>query len=120
MKKWILGCVAGVIVTLGAGCGTRSPAKQQSAGKIAGIPAQKTVELGSGVKLELVLIPAGSFVMGDDTGLDDEKPVHEVTITKPFYLGRYEVTVAQFRRFVEETGYATDAEQGTEIGRAHV
>ena len=46
-------------------------------------------------------------------GLDDEKPVHKVTITKPFYLGQYEVTVEQFRRFVEATGYATDAEKGT-------
>ena len=37
----------------------------------------------------------------------------DVYIAKPFYLGRYEVTVEQFRRFVEETGYATDAEKGT-------
>ena len=51
--------------------------------------------------------------MGDDNGLDDEKPVHAVTITQPFYLGKYEVTVEQFRRFIEATGYATDAEKGT-------
>ncbi len=51
--------------------------------------------------------------MGDNSGLDDEKPVHKVTISKPFYLGRREITVAQFRRFVEETGYTTDAEKGT-------
>ena len=77
------------------------------------MPLQKTIDLGGGVKLEMVLIPAGSFVMGDNMGLDDEKPVHKVTITKPFYLGQYEVTVEQFRRFVEATGYATDAEKGT-------
>jgi formylglycine-generating enzyme required for sulfatase activity len=51
--------------------------------------------------------------MGDDKGLDDEKPVHKVTISKPFYLGKHEVTVEQFRQFVEATGYATDAEKGT-------
>ena len=38
---------------------------------------------------------------------------HDVTITKPFYLGKHEVTVEQFRQFVETTGYATDAEKGT-------
>jgi formylglycine-generating enzyme required for sulfatase activity len=61
----------------------------------------------------MVLIPAGSFVMGDASGLDDEKPVHKVTITKSFYLGKYEVTIEQFRQFVEATGYVTDAEKGT-------
>jgi len=61
----------------------------------------------------LVLIPVGPFVMGDDNGHDDEKPAHKVTISKPFYLGRCEVTVEQFRRFVEATGYTTDAEKGT-------
>ena len=100
MKNWIIWCVAWVVVTLAAGCGTRPS-------------SQKTIDLGGDVKLEMVLIPAGSFVMGDDRGLDDEKPVHKVTITKPFYLGQYEVTVAQFRRFVKATGYATDAEKGT-------
>ena len=98
---------------LAAGCGTRPPSKQQNAGEVLGMPVQKTIELGNDVKLEMVLIPAGSFVMGDSRGLDDEKPVHKVTITKPFYLGKHEVTIEQFRRFVEATGYATDAEQGT-------
>jgi formylglycine-generating enzyme required for sulfatase activity len=77
------------------------------------MPAQKTIELGNSVKLEMVLIPAGPFAMGDDRGLDDEKPVHKVKIGKPFYMGKHEVTVEQFRCFVEATGYVTDAEEGT-------
>jgi len=97
MKTWY---VAALITTLAAGCGTRPP-------------SQRTVDLGDGMTLETVLIPAGSFVMGDDSTLDDEKPAHKVTITKPFYLGKHEVTVEQFRRFIETTGYATDAEKGT-------
>ncbi|MFC1596728.1 formylglycine-generating enzyme family protein [Planctomycetota bacterium] len=113
MKNVIIWCVAGIAVTLAAGCGTRPPSKQQNAGKASGMSVQKTIELGGDVPLEMVLIPAGAFVMGDNRGLDDEKPVHEVTITKSFYLGRYEVTIEQFRRFVEVTGYATDAERGT-------
>ena len=55
-----------------------------------------TVDLGSGVKLEMVLVPAGEFQMGSpdsDIDADDrEKPQHRVRITKPFYLGKYLVT----------------------------
>jgi formylglycine-generating enzyme required for sulfatase activity len=42
----------------------------------------------------------------------DELPRHRVTITKGFWLARTEVTVQQFRQFVEETGYKTQAEAG--------
>ena len=126
MKNLMLWFVTGAAVAWAAGCGTRTLSEQKEAGKTldvpaqspqvnraSGGPAQQAIELGGGTKLELVLIPAGSFVMGDNDGLDDEKPVHAVTITPPFYLGKYEVTVEQFRRFVEATGYATDAEKGT-------
>jgi formylglycine-generating enzyme required for sulfatase activity len=40
-----------------------------------------------------------------------ERPVHRVTISQPFYLGKYEVTKGQFKKFVEDTGYKTDAEK---------
>ena len=53
---------------------------------------ETTLDLGNDVKLDMVLIPAGSFTMGDDS----EKPVNKVTITKPFYLGKYEVTQEQW------------------------
>jgi formylglycine-generating enzyme required for sulfatase activity len=53
--------------------------------------------LGGGVKLDLVLIRPGTFLMGSEKGFDDEKPVHEVTISQPFYLGKYEVTQAQWK-----------------------
>lgn len=59
---------------------------------------------------DMVLIPAGSFMMGSDEGEADEKPVHEVYIDA-FYLDKYEVTVAQFKKFVEAAGYKTDAEK---------
>jgi formylglycine-generating enzyme required for sulfatase activity len=56
---------------------------------------QKEVEdkadLGKGVKLDLVLIPAGKFLMGSP----NEKQ-HDVTLTKPFYIGKYEVTQEQY------------------------
>jgi formylglycine-generating enzyme required for sulfatase activity len=48
---------------------------------------------------EMVVIPAGSFRMGDlnGGGADDEKPVHRVTIPRPFAVGKYEVTQAEWR-----------------------
>jgi len=46
------------------------------------------------------LIPAGSFLMGSDPNLEmsseDEAPLHRVSISRPFYLGKYEVTQAQW------------------------
>jgi formylglycine-generating enzyme required for sulfatase activity len=56
-----------------------------------------TVDLGAGVKMEFVLIQPGSFLMGSEKGRADEKPANKVTITKPFYLGKYEVTQEQWQ-----------------------
>jgi formylglycine-generating enzyme required for sulfatase activity len=49
------------------------------------------------IGMEFVLIPAGTFQMGSTTGDSDERPVHQVTISQPFYLGKYEVTQAQWQ-----------------------
>jgi len=61
---------------------------------------------------EMVWIPGGSFRMGDiqGGGDSDEQPVHSVSVRR-FAMGRYEVTVGQFRQFVNATGYRTDAEK---------
>jgi formylglycine-generating enzyme required for sulfatase activity len=50
------------------------------------LPATKTLDLGNGVNLELVLIPAGKFIMGQ---AETNVPVHAVTLTKAFYMGRF-------------------------------
>ena len=59
---------------------------------------------------EMVVLPAGSYRMGSPSyeqgRQEDEGPVHEVTIAAPFAIGVYEVTVAEFGRFVDETGYS--------------
>jgi formylglycine-generating enzyme required for sulfatase activity len=61
--------------------------------------------------IELVRIEPGTFTMGARFGgWDNERPTHEVEITRPFYMGKHEVTVGQFKRFVAETGYKTVAE----------
>ena len=51
-----------------------------------------------------VLIPAGTFQMGSNAGFDDDKPVHQVTITKDFYMGKYEVTQAEYEKYCSYTG----------------
>jgi formylglycine-generating enzyme required for sulfatase activity len=52
------------------------------------------------IGMEFVLIPAGSFTMGADQNFEeanyDETPQHRVTISKPFYLGKYEVTIGEW------------------------
>jgi formylglycine-generating enzyme required for sulfatase activity len=61
--------------------------------------------------IEMVRIPGGTFQMGSNCGRDAEKPLHKVSINT-FYLGRTAVTVGQFRAFVAESGYRTEAERG--------
>ena len=60
--------------------------------------------------MELALIPAGQFAMGSPDAANGEFPVHPVTISRPFFLAKYEVTKGQFKKFVQETSYVTDAE----------
>ena len=47
--------------------------------------------------MEFVSVPAGTFTMGSDHGSNDERPAHQVTISKPFLIGRYEVTAGQWK-----------------------
>ena len=63
----------------------------------------------------MVEIPAGEFTMGNDGGDDDEKSAHTVTL-EAFELDKFEVTNADFARFVEATGYQTEAEKAGEAG----
>ncbi|MBJ7900161.1 MAG: SUMF1/EgtB/PvdO family nonheme iron enzyme [Cyanobacteria bacterium RI_101] len=60
-----------------------------------GSPKNLTEVLPGGVKLELVKIPAGSFLMGSNES-DCEKPIHQVSV-KEFYLGKYPVTQEQWQ-----------------------
>ena len=58
---------------------------------------------------EMVLIPSGSFEMRDhfDGGDDDELPIHEVELDA-FYMDAYQVTVGQFKQFIEDSRYDYD------------
>jgi formylglycine-generating enzyme required for sulfatase activity len=61
------------------------------------VPGMVSIDLGEGMTMEFVLIPAGSFMMGAGAEKDDG-PVHQVTFAKPFYLGKYEVTQEQWQK----------------------
>jgi formylglycine-generating enzyme required for sulfatase activity len=78
------------------------------AGAPKGEPMSFTV---SNVSFEFMPIPAGWFLMGSSSGHGDERPVHKVVIEYDFHIGTTEVTVRQFRAFVEATGYRTVAER---------
>jgi len=65
-------------------------------------PPELTLDLGDGVTMELVYIKPGTFVMGGESKTDGrfecvEVPKHEVQLTNGFYLGKYEVTQAQYQ-----------------------
>lgn len=78
------------------------------------------------VGLKLTLIPAGEFTMGGEgtpeavfkmfphverRWLDAEAPRHVVRITKPFYMGKYEVTLGQYKMFLSDSHYQLDAQR---------
>jgi formylglycine-generating enzyme required for sulfatase activity len=68
---------------------------------------------GGGVAPEMVVIPFGSFVMGssdsDPGHQDNEAPAHEVAFERGFAMARNEITVAEFKRFIDSSHYRTAA-----------
>jgi formylglycine-generating enzyme required for sulfatase activity len=99
------------------------------------VPSLDPPQITNALGMRLNLIPAGDFTMGDQGSAEKtarlfqrfgapspdsfvpEYPPHRVRINRPFYLGVTEVTVEQFRRFVDETKYKTDAEREGKGGR---
>ena len=95
----------------------------------AGVAAEPPppVRLENSLGMRFVRVPAGSFMMGHAENADtwardfpaypldrfaklfDEAPVHRVRITRDFFLGQHEVTVGQFRRFLERSGHVPES-----------
>jgi len=83
------------------------------------LPKTMTLDLGDDVKMELVLIPAGDFMMGSklspaeaakafggrEANYANEHPRRKVTISKPFYMGIHEVTQAQWETLMDNKPY---------------
>ncbi len=73
--------------------------RQAETAKALKIPVEKTIDLGNGVKIELVLVPAGWFMMGSPAAEPSHSRSEEqrvVKIDKPFYVAKYEMTHAQY------------------------
>lgn len=81
---------------------------------------QDSLAIG-GLGPKMVVVPAGEFMMGappdEPMSFDAERPVHKVTIRKPFAISQYEITFAEFDRFVEATGHRRPSDKGW--GKAH-
>ena len=105
---------------------------QEAWAEYLGVPVEREVELGGGETLTMVLIPPGEFLMGSTekeirgllqeadkrnlprpyvARISREGPQHRVQITPAFYMGKYEVTVRQFRQLVDGTKYQANCER---------
>ncbi len=65
----------------------------------ANLPTTLKIDLADGRALDLALVPAGEFIMGDAGGASDEIPVSKVRIDQPFYMGAMEISNAQYAAF---------------------
>lgn len=66
---------------------------------------------------EMVLVEAGTFLMGAEDGAADERPVHEVTLTRTILVASTEVTRSEYREFCDETGRSMPRVRGEENDR---
>ena len=93
----------------------RVQALQQQTAQALGLPVEFRDDLESGGQGPVMIVtPAGRFLMGSPEGELERRDVerqHEVQVAV-FAIGKYAVTVGQFKRFVEAKGYRTEAEKG--------
>ncbi len=71
-------------------------------------------ELTNSIGMKFRLIQPGTFMMGSpasEAGRASDERQHQVTLTQPFYMGVYPVTVGDFKRFVDKVGYKTEGER---------
>lgn len=78
---------------------------QKQAAEKAGLPLEKKIDISSEVNMVVVFIPAGEFEMGspvDELKRDNDEGQHHIKLTKPFYMGKCEVTQLQYREVMGE------------------
>ena len=99
--------VAALLDTLGA-AGRVEPARRAAAGKALAAVGDPRPEVMTVEAMEFRAVPAGPFRMGseedDPQGYNFEKPAHDCDLPYEYRIGRYPVTVAQFRQYVDATG----------------
>lgn len=67
-----------------------------------------------------VKIPAGEFMMGSNNGEEDEAPAHKVVFTKPFLIGKYQVTFDEYDKYCEATDTPKPSDEGWGRGKRPV
>lgn len=97
----------GFRVVRASGPGTGKPLPVATTTTTTTLPPKPFIPKGM---VEMVPVEGGPFMMGSDSGPGEARPAHKVTLNS-FHIAKYEVTVGQFRKFVEVTGYITDAER---------
>jgi formylglycine-generating enzyme required for sulfatase activity len=113
-----------LLATCAAGCrslpptAASDPLATETAHLRALAAAGDEAALAKALDRSMISIPAGEFIMGSEIGRDDERPAHRVYLDA-YELDRYEVTNAQYRRFLLATGarpprYWTDAAYPTD------
>ena len=108
--------VAGVAAAVLVAAAVSGEAPKGKASKRAVLKPTETLDLGGGLTLEMVLIPAGTFTMGspDSEPKTDEhkgnEPPRKVTITRPFYMSKYEITQPQYEKVIGANASMTKGE----------
>lgn len=77
----------------------------------------RTIDLGDGIRLEFVPIPAGTMVMGQAGGSTMEVAPRIATIEQPFWISRFQITNAQFARFDPDHDSRLESRHGYQFGR---
>jgi formylglycine-generating enzyme len=111
MRVDVLKCITIVMSVLLFSCNQEKQAAADSGEDTTSNNVEITFN-GDTSTIGMVYIPGGTFMMGGDNSeaAEDEYPKHRVTV-KPFYMDEHEVTNAQFKKFVDATGYITTAER---------
>jgi len=93
---------------------------QKKAAMILHKEVEEKADLGAGIKLDMVLIPAGKFMMGSqgsEVGRKSDEMQYEVTLTNPYYIGKYEVTQEQWQAIMGNNPSET---KGVKLPVTHV
>ena len=110
------------LLAAGQGAPDSTAQKQQA---LSAKSLDRKVKIINSLDMHFALIPAGKFMMGSQKSAADiaqqfdsnpsyfenERPQHEVQIEKPFYMGMHEVTIDDFKQFINMTGYKTELER---------
>ena len=97
MRKYVPAIIGGVLLVLFVGFVVlKGPAPDSEKTESANAGKETVKSVG---KLEMILVPAGSFVMGSDKDNADEGPAHEVTLSA-FYMDKYEVTQEAYQQLI--------------------